>query len=59
MVPAVGRNQEEGVRKVLYGEEEDHPWDPSQDQEEVLPPLLVQHQGESVDLQAKSKARMI
>lgn len=58
MVPAVGRNQEEVVRKVLY-EEEDRPWDPSQDQEEELPPLLVQHQGESVDLQAKSKTRMI
>lgn len=58
LVPAVGRNQEVAVRKVLY-EGEGRPWDPSQDQEVVLRPLLVQHQGESFHLQAKSKTRMI
>lgn len=53
-VPSVGRNQEVVVHKVLYVEE-NHPWDPSQGQEGVLPPLLVQHQGESFDLQTKSE----
>lgn len=50
-VPSVGRNPEVVVHKVLYVEE-NHPWDPSLGQEGAL---LVQHQGESFDLQTKSE----
>lgn len=53
-VPSAGRNQEVVVHKVLYVEK-NLPWDPSQGQEGVFPQLLVQYQGESFDLQAKSE----
>lgn len=54
----MGRNREVVVHRVLYVEE-DHPWDPSQGLEGVLPPLLVQHLGESFALQTKSETRMV
>lgn len=53
-VPSVGRNQEVEVHTVL-DVEEGHPREPSEGQEVRLPPFLVQHQGESLDLQTKSE----
>lgn len=54
-VPLVGRNQEVVVHRVLYVD----PWDPSQGLEGLLPPLSVQHQGESFALQTKSQTPMV